>query len=175
MYNIRPAKPDDAALLPAVERSAGELFRSDPDLAWVADDAVQGTETHLAFIANGTAWVATGPDDKPVAFLNGEAISGCFHIWEMSVHLDHQRQGLGKKLIAAARDHAIDSGYPAMTLTTFSGVAWNDEFYAQSGFELVEVDRLSDALSQILREEAENGLPAERRCAMIMALAERQG
>lgn len=172
-YHIRLAKPEDAPMLPPIERSAGGLFRADPDLGWIADHDVQGVDTHLQFIANGTAWVAAEPAGTPVAFLNGEAIGGCFHIWEMSVHMDHQRQGLGSKLIAAARNHAIDKGYQAMTLTTFRDVAWNGPFYARQGFEFVQPDRLSDALSNILGDEAAHGLPSKRRCAMAMPLRER--
>ncbi len=172
VYTIRTARSGDADLLPPIERSAGELFRSDPDLAWIADGEVQTVETHLGFIANNAAWVAVGPDDTPVAFLNGEVIGGCFHIWEMSVHADHQRQGLGSKLITAATHYALAQGYHALTLTTFSNVAWNDAFYARLGFEVIPQKQLSDELSQILAEEAEAGLPAERRCAMIMTLTE---
>jgi GNAT superfamily N-acetyltransferase len=172
MYEIRAAKAGDAQLLPPIERSAGELFRSDSELAWIADDDVQDVDTHLNFIANGTAWVAVGPDDAPIAFLNGEAIGGCFHIWEMSVHMDHQRQGLGSKLIETARRYAVDQGYQAMTLTTFRRVAWNEAFYARQGFELVQGHQLSDALSRILADEVAHGLPAERRCAMAMPLEE---
>jgi hypothetical protein len=43
---IRPAIAADAALLPEVERSAGESFRSIPDLAWLADDEVTTPDDH---------------------------------------------------------------------------------------------------------------------------------
>jgi hypothetical protein len=59
-----------------------------------------------------------------------------------------------------------------MTLTTFRRVAWNEAFYARQGFELVQGHQLSDALSRILADEVEHGLPAERRCAMAMPLEE---
>lgn len=170
VYHIHQARLEDAPLLPPIERSAAELFRSDPDLAWIADDKVQCVETHLGFIATGTAWVALGLDDSPVAFLNAEAISGCLHIWEMSVHTDHQRHGLGSKLIAAAKQHALEQGYRALTLTTFRNVAWNESFYARLGFEVIEHEQLPYELKKILANEAEAGLPAERRCAMALHL-----
>jgi GNAT superfamily N-acetyltransferase len=171
LYQIRPAKFEDAPLLPLIEQSAGALFRSDPDLAWIADDEGQSAQRHAELIADGAAWVATDSKSAPVAFLNGEEIGGCFHIWEMSVHKDHQRHGLGSQLISHARQYAIEKGYPALTLTTFRGVAWNDAFYHRLGFELVEGEKLSNDLKAILADETKVGLPPERRCAMIMPLA----
>lgn len=170
VYKIRPANLDDAALLPAIERSAGELFRSNPDLAWVADDEVQSAERHAELIAKGGAWVAVDGNQGPVAFLNGEEIGGCFHIWEMSVHQQHQRQGLGSRLVNHARQYALENGYRALTLTTFKGVDWNDGFYSSLGFGLVRRDQLSAELTQILDNEIKAGLPATRRCAMAMLL-----
>jgi GNAT superfamily N-acetyltransferase len=173
IYEIRLARPEDAILLPAIEHSAGELFRSHPDLGWIADGDVQSAERHLDLIARGAAWVAIGVDGFPVAFLNGEHLGGCFHIWEMSVHRDHQRQGLGSKLIGHAQEYALAEGCLGLSLTTFRQVDWNDVFYRQHGFKLAEGGQLSDELSQILADEAAAGLPADRRCAMVLPLAER--
>jgi GNAT superfamily N-acetyltransferase len=170
IYQIRLAAIDDAPLLPAIERSAGELFRQIPELAWIADDDVQSVERHEEFITNGTAWVAVGEDNTPVGFLNGEVIDRAFHIWETSVHSDHQRQGLGTKLIARAKDYAVAQGLASLTLTTFRGVDWNDVFYNRLGFQWIEQDQLSEALDAILANEASAGLPAKQRCAMTMKL-----
>ncbi len=172
IYEIRPAMPEDAALVPAIEQSAGDLFRSHPDLAWIADGDVQSEQRHIDLIAHGAAWVALDADGFPVAFLNGELIGRSFHIWEMSVHRDHQRQGLGSKLVGHAYDYALAKGYLALTLTTFRQVDWNDVFYSRLGFQLVEGGQLSDKLSQILADEATAGLPAGRRCAMVMPVVE---
>ena len=39
-FVVRRARQNDAAALPAIERSAAELFRTDPTLAWLADTDV---------------------------------------------------------------------------------------------------------------------------------------
>ncbi len=41
-YRIRTSRDEDAALLPAIERSAGESFRLLPELAWIADAGSPG-------------------------------------------------------------------------------------------------------------------------------------
>jgi ribosomal protein S18 acetylase RimI-like enzyme len=172
-YSIRKARASDAPLLPAIERSAGELFRDDPNLAWVADGDVQDVDQHQEMIAMGTAWVAVDGNDMPVAFLNGEPIGNCLHIWEISVHRDHQRNGLGSMLIDEARHCAAKRGLMALTLTTFRNVAWNQSYYARLGFETLERDGLSGPLGRILDKEARLGFPEESRCAMVMHLQRR--
>jgi ribosomal protein S18 acetylase RimI-like enzyme len=172
-YNIRPAILADAALLPAIERSAGELFRQSPNLAWVADGDVQSEEQHVEFIEKGMAWVAVTSKDVPVGFLNGKAVDGQFHIYEVSVHGAHQRHGLGSALVNRAKLFAQDHGYPAVTLTTFRDVEWNDGFYRRVGFRMIEGFQLSNALAEILADEIEVGLPGEARCAMVIELGSR--
>jgi GNAT superfamily N-acetyltransferase len=170
MYSTRPALITEAALLPAIERSAGALFRQIPELAWISDGDVQSAEQHAKLIVSGTEWVAVNSDNVPVGFLSGEEIGGRFHIWEMSVHDAHQRYGLGSKLINHAKLFAIERGYPALTLTTFRDVKWNEGFYARIGFRVIRNDELSNELMQILTKEVESGLPGELRCAMSMEL-----
>ncbi len=170
MYTIRLARLDDAPLLPAIERSAGELFRSVADLSWIADDAVQSVERHVQIIESGGAWVATTGLDSPVGFLNGEEMDDHFHIWEMSVHSDHQRQGLGARLIEEVRHFAMERGHKGLTLTTFRDVAWNERFYSRLGFERLATANLWPVLSGILTHEIALGLPGDRRCAMFMDL-----
>jgi GNAT superfamily N-acetyltransferase len=169
-YAVRLAVAKDAAELPPIERSAGALFRTIADLAWIADDHVQSVDRHLELIAHGTAWVAVDGHDRPVAFLNAEAMGDALHIWEMSVHADHQRQGLGMTLMLAAHAFAGVRGFRALTLTTFRDVAWNDAFYRRMGFEVVAEEQLTAQLQGILQAEIDAGLPGERRCAMLLPL-----
>jgi predicted N-acetyltransferase YhbS len=59
---IRLARPADAAALPAIERSAAELFRLDPQLAWLADAEVADVAQHLRAIEEANVWVAETPE-----------------------------------------------------------------------------------------------------------------
>jgi len=86
-FQIRQTKPADAPFLPAVERSAGEVFRAIPSLAWIADDDDQSVETHLAQITVGTSWVATDDADVPIGFLIGEVFDRELHIEEFDAGL----------------------------------------------------------------------------------------
>jgi GNAT superfamily N-acetyltransferase len=163
---IRHAVAADAALLPDIERSAGELFRTIPDLAWIAGDEVMSAEAHLEHIAQGTVWVAQEEGGALIGFLTAERAGDELHIWEFAVHAGHQGHGVGRQLMEAAEAYTRREGLSALTLTTFRGVPWNEPFYARLGFETLEDAAIGDRLSAILRDEVLKGLPGERRCAM---------
>jgi radical SAM protein with 4Fe4S-binding SPASM domain len=163
---IRLAEPGDAELLPGIERSAGERFRLIPELAWIADGDDLPVEHHLRLIPQHTCWVAVDKLDRPIAFLSAEVLSEELHIWEISVRLEHQRAGIGRKLINHAIQEAKARGLAAVTLTTFRNVSWNEQFYTRLGFKTLDSREAGDRLSQILRAEIERGFPPERRCAM---------
>jgi GNAT superfamily N-acetyltransferase len=169
-FAIRLATLDDAAHLPDIERSAGALFRAIPDLAWIADDDVLSVAAHLRLIEAGTCWIAEGQDASLTAFLSAETFDQDLHIWEISVHATAQGQGVGRQLINAATQHAHLNRLNAVTMTTFRDVGWNEPYYARLGFETLSEDALSPRLRAVLDAEIGNGLPAERRCAMRLAL-----
>ena len=164
---IRPARPSDAILLPAVEVSAGASFRDIPDLAWIADDEVGAPDFHAPFIEAGTVWVADAEGGEVVGFLSAEHFGPDLHIWEVAVAHEAQKQGVGRRLIDEATRHARKTGLSSLTLTTFQDVAWNAPFYARIGFEAVVPDT-DNRLRGILEQEAERGL--SRRCAMRMTI-----
>ncbi|KAJ6788541.1 hypothetical protein PWT90_09231 [Aphanocladium album] len=171
-FTIRKTTAADAEKLRVVERSAGQAFHSIPELAWIADDDPQTVQRHLELIETGVSWVAVpeGDDASPVGFLNGQLLDGFLHIWEMSVDQKCQGQGIGKRLMQTAIDHATQRHYRGLTLTTFLDVPWNDGFYKARGFALLETKDVSPSLTQVLNDEARDGLPRERRCAMRLEL-----
>jgi GNAT superfamily N-acetyltransferase len=163
---IRPATSADAAYLPLVEQSAGELFRTVGDYAWIADSGNMTEPRYRELIDNGASWVAQTIDDEPIGFLCAEAVDGELHIQELSVMLAWQGQGLGRRLLETAIAWAAGQGLAAVTLTTFRTLPWNEPFYASAGFETVSEGRLDPRLAAILRLEVEKGLPPGSRCAM---------
>ncbi len=169
---IRLARSGDADLLPDVERSAGLLFKTIPDLAWIAGDTVQSAEHHREFIAAGTEWVAVDHEDRPVGFLSAGVEGDLLHIWELSVADGFQRRGLGAALVATATAYARARGLTAVTLTTFRNVAWNAPFYARLGFRELHDEEVDERLARIFKVEAFLGIPIERRCAMRLAFAD---
>ncbi|MGX5012865.1 GNAT family N-acetyltransferase [Enterobacter asburiae] len=164
---IRPTTSDDVAALPALERAAGERFRDDPDLAWLAEGEVISAEQHLGYAERGLSWLALA-NERPVGFLLAEAHPSSLFIVELSVDLDWQGKGIGRQLIARAADHARKLGLASLTLTTFRDVPWNAPFYAKLGFEYVT--ELTPELREKREEETAHGLAYETRCAMRLPL-----
>jgi GNAT superfamily N-acetyltransferase len=163
---VRLARQEDAAMLPDVERSAGDRFRTVPDLAWIADGGVMSVEAQQGYINAGAVWVAERAGEQICGFLTSEAFDDELHIWEFAVHRDNQGQGIGHRLMDAAYAHAEAAGLRAMTLTTFRGVAWNEPLYQHLGFKTLEAAARGSRLVSVLKREAALGLPADRRCAM---------
>ena len=165
-YRIRSAVAADAPMLPEIERSAGVIFGSVAGLEWIAHDAVSSLSSLLEMIADGTTWVAEDADANLVGYLGAEPVADALHIWEVAVHTDHQRRGIGARLMAAAEAAAPAVGCTSLTLTTFRGVAWNEPYYANLGYTVIDGDRRGMWLSSVLADEGARGLPVERRCAM---------
>jgi GNAT superfamily N-acetyltransferase len=166
MIGIRPANYCDVPLLPEIERSSGEIFRQSPGLEWIADDDVQSEDQHRDLIANGVAFVAELQGNGIVAFLNAEDTPDALHIWQIAVHRDHQRHGVGRKLIEAAEQFAADHGINSLTLTTFKGVPWNELYYQRLGFITLDSEAIGPRLKSVLEAEKQAGLPTALRCAM---------
>ena len=164
---VRPTRPGDVASLPAIERAAGERFREDPCLAWLADGEVISAEQHLEYAERGLSWLALA-NDQPVGFILAEAHPSSLFIVELSVDLEWQGKGIGRQLIACVADHARKRGLTALTLTTFRDVPWNAPFYARLGFE--KMTTLTPELRQKREEETAHGFAYETRCAMRLPL-----
>ena len=168
---VRLARPDDIPALPLLEDSAGQAFRG-TDQDWIADDIVIEADAYPPLVAAGGVWVSEADDGTVTGFVATEPLDDALHILEMAVHQDHQRQGIGARLMAAALDHGKRASYPAATLTTAwtawtirhtsRTIPWNAPFYARLGFLIL--DEPSPALQAILAEEAARGLTD--RCAM---------
>ncbi|AJO78545.1 GNAT family N-acetyltransferase [Pseudomonas sp. MRSN 12121] len=168
--HIRPAIETDATLLPAIERSAAALFRRDPELAWLADAEVPDAAQHRARIRQQRVWVAV-LEQRVCAFLDAEACGDALHIWEISVYAAAQGRGIGRRLLQTVAEQARRQGFAALTLSTFRQVPWNEPFYQRCGFVTLEGEQLDPRLQQVLAEEARHGLPAARRCAMRLEIA----
>jgi GNAT superfamily N-acetyltransferase len=168
--SVRRATLAEAALLPALEASAGEAFRVLPDLAWIADHTPTSAEEHRQFIENGLSLIAL-QDGTPIGFLVADAQGDGLHIWELAVALPHQRRGHGGRLIDAALAYAREKGFAAVTLTTFRNVPWNGPYYKRLGFIELPEANIPGWLSAQLKGEAERGL--QDRCAMALTLRAR--
>ena len=166
---VRPTRLEEAALLPAIERSAGQAFLAIPELAWVATDDTLPAEAHRHFVESGGSWVAE-LDGDVVGFACAEPDEHDLHIWEVAVAHEAQGQGAGTGLIEGLVAHARRRRLRRVTLTTFRDVPWNEGFYRRRGFRVLERGELDPRLSHVLDLEARQGLPLEHRCAMALSL-----
>ena len=165
-WSLRLAQPDDADAMPAIERAAGRLFADDSDLSEFDLDAVREPAELRKLIGKRHSLVAEA-DGQIVGFLVNQPFRRELHIWEMSVNPRYQQQGIGAGLMRACMVDARNTGFAALTLTTFRDVAWNGPFYAGLGFETIEDLAGHSRLQSQLAAEARDGLPADRRIAMI--------
>lgn len=172
--NIRLTNGEEVHLLPEIEHSAGESFKTLPDLAWIADGDLMSTETHMKYVEKGTSWVAE-IDSQLVGFLCAEAAERDLHIWEVSVRQEWQGNGIGRRLMNHAIDYARYNKIRSVTLTTFREVPWNAPFYRSLGFEIIDRPKIEPRLETILQEEIHHGLPSNLRCAMQFLISPTKG
>ncbi|ONI90898.1 GNAT family N-acetyltransferase [Saccharothrix sp. ALI-22-I] len=154
--DLRPARPDELPLLPAIERASGEPFR-DFGMPEITDD----DPMPLSTLEHLHVWVAADP--HPVAWVAVEVVDGAAHVEQISVHPDHARRGIGAALLDHVEHWAAARGLEALTLTTFRDIPWNGPYYRRLGF--TEVAELSPGLRDVVAAEAARGLdPATRVC-----------
>ncbi len=165
MYAIRLAKPEDLAFLPDIERAAGDLFIQFPALANLPD-GVTSLEEFQESQQSNLLWVAALPSGKPIGFAQVYIVDGAAHLDELDVHPDYGRQGIGTKMVQTVIEWARSNGIPAVTLTTFRDVPWNEPFYRKLGFRILEWEELSAGLIKIVEEEESHGLTRDLRVVM---------
>ncbi|QHC35400.1 GNAT family N-acetyltransferase [Komagataeibacter xylinus] len=167
-FSIRPARHEEAVLLPAIERSAAQAFLAVPELAWLAQADGLLPDVHAGCIAHNLCWVAVDGHDQPVGFLSARQYGADLHVLEISVAQSVQGRGLGRSLLAAAGEGAAClPDVSRLTLTTFRTVAWNAPFYARAGFRLLAPTAQDARLANLLRDEEANDFPPGSRCAMV--------
>jgi GNAT superfamily N-acetyltransferase len=169
-YKIRPAKPQDISLLPEIERASARLFDG-LELVQDLDHTVSKKELEQAQ-KDGRLWVAIGPREQTVGFAMATIVDDLAHLGELDVHPDHARRGLGTALVESVCEWAKNTGFTAITLSTFRDVPWNAPFYTKLGFRILMKDELTVGLCQLREIEARLGLPISERVMMRRELQE---
>lgn len=169
IYRIAAARPADLPPLPAIELAAAALFVGHAPESVLTETTSQEVLRRVQSI--GQLWVALA-DDVPVGFAHVEIIEpAAAHLYEIDVHPDHGRRGLGTRLVTAVCSWAANMGYESVTLSTFRDVPWNMPFYARLGFSVIPPEQLTPALLRIVQDETHRGLDPERRVVMRRVLA----
>jgi GNAT superfamily N-acetyltransferase len=162
-FFLRPASAVDIAAMRAIERRAGELFRT-IGYDFCADGPNREPDEHERVMRTGLTLIAE--TDEPVAFAMFEPMDGEVHLVEIDVAPDHQRQGIARRLIEAGEDWARRKAFDAMTLTTYRDVAWNAPFYRRLGFVEFEPGPERPGLLDTIEKEAAWGFALRPRIAM---------
>lgn len=164
---VRCGGPADLALLDAIDASAAETFaRAGQPLPDGSPPAPPGH--WAAVLAAGLLWIADDAEAGPIGFLAGERADGGLYIGQVSVALEHQRRGLGRRLMQTAIAWARSQGLPAVTLETFRTVPWNGPFYASLGFRELAPAELTEHLAHAIDLQVAHGF--SDRCAMRLEL-----
>jgi predicted N-acetyltransferase YhbS len=132
VVKIRAGRVEDAQAIRAVEKSAGERFRT-VGLNDIADAEVTLAKTLSHRARNGRLFVAE-EDDRVCGFAMYSEVDGFCYLEEVSVSSSHGGRGIGRDLIAAIEDAGRRSGLAWITLSTFRDVPWNGPYYARLGF-----------------------------------------
>ena len=144
--SIRKGHSNDFAVLRSIELEADRLFESVGIGPFANDEAEDHFHQAALVLVVGT---------PPVGFVCVELVDGIPHIWQLAVHPDQGRQGLGRALVEAACDWARAQGFDAITLTTYRDVPWNGPFYGSLGF--VAMNTLTPGLRAIRQHERSIG------------------
>jgi GNAT superfamily N-acetyltransferase len=161
---IRAPRAGELETLRDIEWAAGAIF-ADIGMAEVAADEPASVEVLAEYMNDGRAWVITDDQDTPVGYAIVDVVDGLAHLEQLSVLPDHGRKGLGAALLHEVERWAAQHDKRAVTLTTFTDVAWNAPFYAKHGYRAMSDEEIGPELDAVRTHEAELGLdPALRVC-----------
>ena len=167
-YEIRLAEAGDVPSLPSIERRAVRLFED-----WIAETGL--TAASLENVSSfeeldearqrGRLWVALRGGEI-VGFAQAMILDGTAHLDEIDVVPEHMRKGVGSRLIETVCRWARDAGHAKITLSTYRNVPWNRPFYESRGFQVVDVQRLTPQLREMVAIEHSRGFLSDLRVVM---------
>jgi len=167
-HRIRPARPEDLAGLPDIERRAAQRFVG-YGLPEVASGDVTAASVLKQAQADGRLWVAlTGESAAGFAYATLEGSRA--HLEEVDVLPEHGRRGIGAALVRTVLAWARERRSTEITLVTFRDVPWNEPYYGRFGFESLQREELDAELLALLAHDAQRGLDPTRRTVMRLTL-----
>jgi GNAT superfamily N-acetyltransferase len=169
LVTIREARLGDLPRLVEIEDAAETIF---PALSVDFDPLPGGTcvEELVPYAESGRAFVAADEADTAVAYVLVDVLDGAAHIEQVSVHPDHARQGIGRRLIERTAEWARAHGYRSLILTTYVDVPWNAPYYERLGFRPLAAAEETAGLRAIRARERAIGLDVWPRISMARRL-----
>jgi GNAT superfamily N-acetyltransferase len=176
---IRPAGAHEIGRLGDVERDGDRRYAGYDGIPDGFDDAV-APSTLVRACDEGRLWVADAPtgagsegssdEGGIIGFALAEAVDGHAHLAQLSVRLSFQGRGVGRRLVDTVCAWARDRSLPAVTLCTFSDVAWNRPLYEHLGFVTLPEADWTPGLRALFEADATLGLDLGRRVVMRLDL-----
>ncbi|MEV0590937.1 GNAT family N-acetyltransferase [Nonomuraea cavernae] len=154
---VRWAESSELSGLISIELAADGLFQQ------VGIEFPPGT-TQIEEVDDPGSVLVEG--EPPAGFALVGWVDGNLHLEQLAVHPSCMRQGIGGRLIAAAREHALAAGAPAVTLTTFRDVPWNAPWYERHGFTVLPEAGWGPELRALVEHERELGIEVAPRVVM---------
>jgi GNAT superfamily N-acetyltransferase len=142
---IEAARPDDAAALLVVQRSAyvSEAQRyGDPFIP----PLVETLDEVVAAIASGGVIVAR-LDGRLVGSVRGHVVDGVCHVGRLSVVGDLQGRRIGSRLLSAVEEALTPTHVTSYTLFTGADSPDNIRLYERHGYRATHVEPLNDRVS----------------------------
>jgi GNAT superfamily N-acetyltransferase len=144
---IRPARPNELALVTAIDDDASELFAA-------AGLSMAHLQADHPFVVDAVGFASMG------------SVDGGGHLDQLSVLRSWMRRGIGRALVAHGVRWAQGR---TLWLTTYAHLAWNRPTYEKLGFSVVPEAVCGPDIRAILADERAT-LPApEHRVAMRTA------
>lgn len=162
---IRAAHPHEIRLLPQIENAADARYAR-VGLKLVVDMPAHSIAVLEESRRKGLLWLAVSPRGHVVGFALMQIEHGVAWIEQLSVLDRWQERGFGGALIDHCAETARASGYDALHLTTYRGVAWNEPFYRRRGFVDVPRGSFSRPLRAQMLIELGHGHVVWRRALM---------
>ena len=92
------------------------------------------TDDYRAIVAEQPVWLLCF-DAHPIGVLVLMAEPEAMLIYSVAVHPDHQKRGLGRRLLALAEEQALAAGYQTIRLYTNEHMVENIALYQRLGYQ----------------------------------------
>ena len=171
MVLVRRARPDDCALLGAIEEAADQRYAGTPDVVF-ADTTGVPVEVAERYCADGRLIVAEVAG-AVIGFVGWrrEDDHGVAGISQISVLPEHGGSGVGSALMSAAHEAIAQRGFQRIVLATQADIAWNAPWYERLGYSVVPRDRWSPWMTDIAARQEIDGISWSRRVWMERQIA----
>jgi ribosomal protein S18 acetylase RimI-like enzyme len=166
MLIVRLARPDDCALLGAIEEAADQRYAGTSD-ALFADATGVPTEVAEHYCADGRLLVAE-VDGAVIGFVGWRPQDdpGVAGISQISVRPEHGGRGIGSALMSAAHEAIASRGFHRIVLATQADIPWNAPWYERLGYSVVPTDAWSPWMTAIAAQQEVDGISWSRRVWM---------